>query len=219
MRKSFIIIAMITMFIILLSGCSIKDENTDTLLYVKGLELVEKMDKMVKSEEYLNLMSVSPELVETIKRIGEDKYFEPKMVYKITISEKATEALYKGFKIAELPEELRKEVNRRLITGIPYQINAFKGSVFVAASSVAATGDSFISDGLKNNTIYIYIYEGEYSAMVSFFPGDENIVSTFASFVINDSLNQITSDSEMSEWVSQYMNLMDCEIERVKITK
>lgn len=55
--------------------------------------------------------------------------------------------------------------------------------------------------------------------MVSFFPGDENIVSTFASFVINDSLNQIASDSEMSEWVSQYMNLMDCEIERVKITK
>lgn len=210
---------MITIFIILLSGCSIKDKNTDALLYGKGLELVERMDKKAESEEYLNLMSVSPELVETIKRIGEDKYFDPKMVYKITISEKATEALYKGFKIAELPEELRKEVNKRLITGIPNQINGFKGTVVVASSSVTQTGDSFISDGLKNNTIYIYIYEGEYSAMVSFFPGDENIVSTFASFVINDSLNQIASDSEMSEWVSQYMNLIDCEIVRVKITK
>ena len=55
--------------------------------------------------------------------------------------------------------------------------------------------------------------------MVSFFPGDENIIGASACFVINDSLNQISSDSEMSEWLTKYVSLSDCEIEKVELAK
>ena len=219
MKKYFTIIAVSVMMLVLLCSCSVKSENTSTLLYIKGLELIQRMDIMAESEEYINLVSASMELGETVRKIGEGNYSEPKAVYKITIPKEAAASLYMGDKITEVPEELKREIERRFIVSIPTRINALNGSKFVAATSVVTLGDSFINDDLKNNTLYIYLYEGEYSAMVSFFPGNENIVGTSAGFVINDSLNQITSDSEMSEWIAEYASLVDCEIEKVELAK
>lgn len=219
MKKYFTIIAISVMLLILLCSCSVESENTGTLLYTKGLELIQRMDIMAESEEYINLVSASPELEETISRIGEGNYSEPKAVYKITIPKDAAASLYMGEKITNVPKELMKEIERRCIAAIPTKINALNGSKFVAATSVVTLGDSFIKDDLKNNTLYIYLYEGEYSAMVSFFPENENIVGASASFVINDFLNQITSDSEMYEWIAEYVSFVDCEIEKVKLAK
>lgn len=219
MKKYFAIITVPVMLLFLLSSCSVKSENIDALLYTKGLELIQRMDIMAESEEYINLMSASTELGEVISRIGEENYSEPKTVYKIIIPEEAvTSRSFEG-EITGVPEELKKEIERRFISAVPVQANASKGSIFVAATSIITTGDSFINDGLKNNTLYIYLYEGEYSAMVSFFPGKENIVGASAGFVINDSLNQITSEAEMSEWIAEHVFLGDCEVEEVELGK
>lgn len=219
MKKYLTIIAISVMLLVLLCSCSVKSKNTDTFLYTRGIELIQRMDIMAESEEYINLVSASTELGETVNKIGEGNYSEPKAVYKVTIPKEAAASLYMGDKITKVPEELKKEIERRCIAAIPARINAFKGSKFVAATSIVTLGDSFINDDLKNNTLYIYLYEGEYSAMVSFFPGNENIVGASAGFVINDSFNQITSDSEMSEWIAEYVLLVDCEIEKVKLAK
>lgn len=215
-KKYFAILAISLVLFILLCSCSAKSKNTDILLYSKGLELIQKMDIMAESKEYVTIMSASPELEETIKIIGEGNYSEPKAVYKITIPKGTEASLYMGDNVAKVPKVLEEEIERRSIASIPSRINAFSGVKSVAATSLVTLGDSFINDVLKDNVIYVYLYEGEYSAIVSFLPGSENIVNATAAFVINDTLKQITSDSEMFEWVAEYISIPDCEVEEVK---
>lgn len=219
MKKYFTIITLAVMMFILLCGCSAKGENTDDLLYKKGLELVHRMDMMAESEEYIKLVSASTELREIISGIGEDNYSQPNGVYKITIPKEVLESVFVGSEITEIPVELKTEIEKRFITAIPSRINALNGSMVLAATSIVTSGDSFINEELTNNTLYIYLFDGKYSAMVSFFPGNENIVGASACFVINDFLNQVSSDSEMSEWLTKYLSLADCEIEKVEIAK
>ncbi len=230
MKKYFTIIVVSVMLFILLCGCSTKSENTDTVLstkgentdivlYTKGLELIHRMDMMAENENYINLMSASAELKEIINGIGNNNYSEPNAVYKITLPEGATASVFEDGEITEMPEEIKTEIEKRLLTVIPSQVNALNGSTVLAATSIITFGDSFINEDLNNNTIYIYLYEGEYSAMVSFFPGNENIVGASAYFVINDSLNQISSDSEMSEWIKKCLPLTDYETEKVELAK
>lgn len=219
MKKYFTIVTVSVMLIVLLGGCSAKGQNTDTLLYTKGLKLVHRMDMMAENEEYIKLLSASTQLEEVIREIGEDNYSEPNAVYKITIPKGVAASVFVHDEITEIPEELKIEIEKRFIATISSRINALKGSLVLAASSVVTSSDSFIHEGLINNTLYIYLYEGKYSAMVSFFPGNENIVGASGGFVINDSLNQISSDSEMSEWLKENVSLVDCEIEKVELAK
>ena len=177
------------------------------------------MDIMAESEEYISLVSVSLELEEIIRIIGEGDYSTPKVVYKITIPKGAAAFLYMGDNITKVPELLKEEIERRNIAAIPTKINTFNGVQSVAATSLITLGDSFINGDLKNNTLYIYLYEGEYSVIVSYFPGSESIVNATAVFVINDTLKQISSDSEMSEWIAEHISLVDCEIEKIELVK
>lgn len=51
MKKHFPTIIVCVMLFILFCSCSVKSENTETILYRKGLELIQRMDMMGESEE------------------------------------------------------------------------------------------------------------------------------------------------------------------------
>ncbi len=219
MKKYFTIVTVSVVLMVLLGGCSEKVENADALLFTKGLELVNRMDMMAENDEYINLISASTQLGDIVREIGEGNYSEPNAVYKITIPKGVAASVFVKDEITEMPEELKTEIEKRFITAISSQINALNGSSVLAASSFVTSSDSFIHEGLINNTLYIYLYEGEYSAIVSFFPRNENIVEAYAGFIKNDFLNQISSYSEMSEWLKEYVPFDDYEIEKVKLAK
>ncbi len=212
MKKYFTIVT-VTVMLIVSGACFAKGKDPDALLYTKGLELIHRMDLIAESKEYTNLFSNSIELKAIVEKIGKVDYSDPKAVYKVTIPKGVATSVFVRDDITKIPEELKVEIEKRLVATISPQINALRGSMVLAAASIVASSDGFIHKKLSDNTLYIYIYEGEYSAIVSFIPGNENIVWAHASFVINDSLNQVSSASQMSEWLKENVSLVDCEIE------
>ncbi|WP_202708895.1 hypothetical protein [Sporosalibacterium faouarense] len=214
MKKYFIIVTL--MLTVLLGGCTANNENVDALLYTKGLDLVHRMDIMAENDKYIDLMFALTQVGENIREIGKGNYSKPNEVYKITIPKGLEIYDFVGSDMTGIPEEIKTEVEKRFIATISSRVNALNGSLVLAASSAITSSDSFISEGLDNNTLYIYLYEGKYSAIVSFYPGNENIVGASANFVLSDSLNQVSSDSEMLEWLKKYASLVDCEVEKVE---
>lgn len=218
MKKHLISVTIFVLMIVVLAGCSAKDGNVDALLYTKGHELVKRMDKMAENQDYIKLISSSMELEEIIREIGKKDYSQPRGVYKVIIPKGLGPNFAYG-DISGMPEDLQKEIEKRFVVTTPSRVNALKGATVLAASSVITSSDNFIQQGLTNNTLYIYLYEGEVSALVSFLPGSENIVGASASFVINDSLNKVSSDSEMSQWLKEHSYILDFEVEQVEIVK
>ncbi|WDV46278.1 hypothetical protein PV797_00955 [Clostridiaceae bacterium M8S5] len=103
-----------------------------------------------------------------------------------------------------------------MLAAIPSNINASSGHLYFISSSMLNSFDGFIHEGLIDNTLYIYIYEGDYSVIVSFASGNENIVWSSANFIKTGSLNQISSDLEMLEWLKKYAFITDCKVEKIE---
>ena len=174
---------------------------------------------MAESDEYVSLVNPTMEISDIIKDIGDNNYSKPKSVYKVTVPKEAVSFIFMDEeRFNKLPEEMKKELEKRSIKSIPTRINAQQGSTSFAATSLFTLEDSFIDD-IENNTLFVYLFEDEYLAMVTFIPGNENIVGASASFVISDSLSQINSDSELATWVAEKLYLKDCEVEEIKIAK
>ncbi|WDV46277.1 hypothetical protein PV797_00950 [Clostridiaceae bacterium M8S5] len=93
MKKSLAIVVVTLMLSVLVGGCSTKLEETNALLYKKGLKLIEKMDRKAENEEYIKLMDDSAELQVTISKIGEGNYNSPKGIYKVSFPKGLTSSI------------------------------------------------------------------------------------------------------------------------------
>ncbi|MEA4822852.1 MAG: hypothetical protein VB111_01895 [Clostridiaceae bacterium] len=124
--------------------------------------------------------------------------------------------MFSEYEGIELPEELRNEVEKRLISAFPTRINALNGATVLAATSMLNSSDVFIGKGLTHYTVYIYIFEAGTPISVTFIPGSDNVVSANSSFIINDILKEIESGTDLKEWLREYANLSDCDVSEVQ---
>lgn len=197
-----------------LCGCSVNAVNKNDSLYDRGMSIIEKMDSMAESQDYISLFTGEGTITDKIKSMGEGDYSAPKAVYKITITNAELDRYIQGDNDVELSEELQEEVRKKVVASIPTYINAMNGAETLAASSIITTGDSFLSDE-STYQIYFYLYDGEYSAAVSFVPNDEGIVNATGVFITNEALNEVKSPENMAQWLMDYANIIDCEIEEM----
>ena len=212
--KRFIVLAAAAFAVFNLGGCSVNAVNENDSLYDRGMGVIERMDHMAESDAYVSLFTVEGTINDKIKSMGEGDYSSPKAVYKITVTNAELDRYLQGDADLNLSEELQKELRRKVIASIPTYINALNGAETLAASSIITTGDSFLSDESAYQ-IYFYLYDGEYSAAVSFAPNDEGIVNATGVFIVNEALNEVKSPENMAQWLNDYANLIDCEIEEM----
>ena len=181
-----------------------KENEINKLMLNKSLELIEQMDKMAESEDYVSILSGSSKLAEKIFALGKGEYSKPKAVYK-TVLPKANELNYLDEEI-EISDELAELLGNRLINAIPSQITALKGAETLAAASVLSNGSPMILEGLENSELCIFIYDNV-SVFVTFVPYEDDIAGVSANFVISDEIKAVKSTEELNNWFLDNMGL------------
>lgn len=204
---------MITVFLlIMLAGCEKKQADTESILYDNGLAIAEKMGEMTQSDTYISLYGSSDELNEMIKKAADGEYTEPAAVCRITLNDDVIELVlgelesgYDG-----LSENLKNEIEKRCAGALVSLVNGYSGAAAVAAASVIRADDCFVCEGVKENLIYMYVFEKGFPVLVTFIPGKDDAVYASGSFLMNDKLwdasgedmREILDGIEIFSWLS-----------------
>ena len=216
LKKRIISLILPLAFAFAAAGCTVNSVS-DGDFYKKGLSLVEKMDDMAECADYIALLSSSQDMSSIIKEIGGNDYSKPKAVYKVTVTPEEVDNIITEMlgEDINLPDEILSEARMRLVLSFPSRINAMEGSYALASTSILTKSESFISSSNEEYSMYFYIYDGGYSACVTFIPGENNIVSATGYFILNDDLSNVASQDEFAQWLFDITRLIDVEVEEV----
>ncbi len=220
MKRYLIGIGIACMSFMLAAGCAQKKaapKDISGLLAEKGLELTQKMDQMAESEPYRTAMSVSGELNQALTEMGEEDYSQPKNIFQITFPEGVIFSVMPEMDEKQFSDDLKAVLNQKFISALPSQVNARDGVTTLAAVSCVLTGESFVCEGLDENTLYLFLYDSSYYSMVSFVPGEDGAVYASASFLKGDSLKGIQTAEEVSTWIAETIYVNGADVEEVPL--
>lgn len=171
-----------------------KADYSKDILASNGLGLISQMDKMAESESYRAFISGSDELNAKIMEMGEGDYTTPKAVYKAVVSDEVVESMAE----LKVEDEIKDIVKSKLVASIPSQLNALNGVTELAASASVTAGNAIANETVKDNMVYVFIYDGDYSAAVAY-TAENGIVSAIASFVSSYDLTDVESANDLNK--------------------
>lgn len=195
------IISMITVLTILATmlcacgGSSAANSSTSNKsLNQHGMDVISLMDEMLRSDEYLSMMTSATEFQEIVEEMRNGDYAEPENVYKISIPEDTL-----GTMMAALGEDtgvldgmsdtLYDTLNKKVTAGMINQINAQSGVTYLALTSIFTAGKTFVSDELEQDFVYLYAFENGYPIFVTFTMGEGGAVTASGSFFMNKEMS------------------------------
>lgn len=178
--KKLICMACALILLLGLAGC----KEAGPSLYDQGMKTVALLAEAIRSEEYLDLMTVAKPLREIISDAAAGDYSVPKAAFQLTFPDEALQAFAGLAEPASAPQTLADMVNHRLISGIIPQINAMGGAEILAASTVGTVGRTFVSADIPSDTICLYFFESGHPVAVTFATGEDNTVTASASLIL-----------------------------------
>lgn len=196
-------------------------DNTKVIDYTKdplaskGLELIVKMDKLAESTEYIESISAQEEFKTILADIAKGDYSSPVAVYKAAIPE-GTAAAAMGATLDNVDKDIVSLIDDRLLAAIPSQINAMEGVESLAALTLVSASTSAYIEGIAESQVYIFIYDNGYSAIVSYMPQEENVLSISSSFVKSDELSAVASADDLNTLIKDYLNIDSVKFELYK---
>lgn len=169
-------------------GCSNNQiaETGRKSLYDHGLELVEVVEEMAKSEKYLEIYTGSPRISEVISEFGQGDYSVLQKVYKLTPTSDYLAEYEMAAELSGLSEKVKKIVSDKTIASLATQINAMGGAENLAATTVCTAGKTFVSDELQKACVWIYVFEDGFPVAVTFTAGEDSTVSASAMIISCD---------------------------------
>jgi len=167
-------------------GCAAKPEKS---LHDHGLELIQTMDEMAKSEAYIAMTTGSEYMTEMLLPVQEGSVGEPTAVYTITLRDEYLSMMAEWAEMPEIPESIKALANQKLIGAFATQINALGGAQKLSASAICAAGKTFVNESLTENVIYLYVFESCPPAAVTFTPGEDGAVSASGLFLLYDEVD------------------------------
>ena len=196
----------------LLAGCG----TSSTGLAEKGLELALSMDELASLEQYAGSMSASGGVTGLVQKMGEGDYSSPKAIYAIALDDAAAQdILMEG---ADIPARLKPWMMGRIYASVPSQLTAYSGVEFLAAAGVVAYDECFVFAGLNAPALYLYQYEGEYSVMVSFRPGQDGAVKAAAQFIpADDALKTASGPDDIAAWLAGRLSFEGITVESLEL--
>lgn len=216
--KKIIALTIITVMAVGLTACAVsKNENKKTSLLDKGLSLIEKVETLSESKEYISLYSASEEITNIINDIGSKDYKEPKAVF--TLNNLAEIYFDSIVGDVALSDEIKDMVKDRFPSVLPTQLNSKKGAMTVAATSIITYSDSFIDSTLLTTTTYLYVFDNEYSFMVTFVPYDENIVNATVNVIVNEDLGKCSTIDEVADFLKAAVGFEEVSVSIVENAK
>ncbi|MEA4972870.1 MAG: hypothetical protein VB119_06765 [Candidatus Metalachnospira sp.] len=163
-----------------------------------GLDLIKKMDTLAESKNYVSIMSSSDNLNVIISAIGKASYDTPKAIYKSVIPKGSVSKAFSKPSAADLSSDITNIVENKFIISIPNQINAENGTSELAAAALLSLDESFSAEDITEPEIYVYLYDNDYSAIVTLIPGMDGAVSATSRFVKTKQFENISSADDLS---------------------
>lgn len=207
-KKNLVIFSVI--LILSLTACGSKKEQSS--LYEQGLEVVNLMNEMADSQSYVQMFTGNTQIGEVIQSNTNGDYSKPQAVYEVVLQKDNYQGLLGNEDTQtamsdKLERITEKKVNASLIT----QMNAYGGSENLAASTICTAGISFVNSKVKEDVIYIYVYENTAPVAVVFLQEGDDIVSANGTFMFGEELMNLTEESISRLFEGTYMTVQKIE--------
>lgn len=185
-------------------------ENTPDFLLQRGLEVVQKMCILAKDSTYIHYCTQNADIISRVKHLASCHYQSGYKVFKIVCSS----AFLK--KMTGVDEKSSgKLFFERFCQSIPMRINAYAGSENVAAISLLACEEVFHCHTLAHPCFYLYRFEKGIDCMVWFVPRKENIVQSYATFLVHERLADIKTADELKAFFSEMTGVAEIEVKEI----
>lgn len=193
MKKKFIVILTVIM-ILSVTACGTKKEQDS--IYKQGLEVVALMDEMSNSQSYVQMFTGNTQISEVIQRNTNGDYSEPLEVYEVVLQNDNFLGLLGNDETQEsMSDELKEIISKKINASVITQLNAYGGSENLAASTICTAGISFVNSEVKEDVIYIYVYENTAPVAVIFLQEGNDIVSANGTFMFGEEFINLTEES------------------------
>jgi hypothetical protein len=198
MKKLIAFVLALMIVVLGMFGCSnneSSESNTKTepkSLYAQGLEVIQMMSEMTRTEEYVDILIGDSNIKTVIQDISTGDYSDPKAVYAITVSDENLATMAELDNFGNVSKELKNLMKKRIFSSLISQINGRSGPDKLAAASVCTAGKTFVNENATDNVIYLYTYENANPVAVTFTVGEDGAVSANGVFVLYD---EFTCDS------------------------
>ena len=184
MKNRFIVL--FVAFFLVLSLCSCN--TSDKPLEKAGEEVIALMREMTVSEEYEKLYGLPDSYSQAVARLREGDYSNAKALYELEIPTSAFSDTN------GISGKLGEYVNSALYLSLANRINQKAGVEALSVSAAYSAQISFVNTSLKENTVYLYVFDNGYPVFVTFLPGEDGSVRAVGYFIINESFAAESAD-------------------------
>lgn len=224
--KKLVAITAVTSILLLTScsnepDCSSVEENSinQTIsLQNKAVELAQEIDMLASNNEYVNSISLSGEINDTISKISSQDYANPTDIYKFSNIDSSYKTVmeYVGSEIPDFGNDKLTELYKdKLLYSLSMQLNAMSGSDIIASTSLLTTEDIFLYSDLNEREVYLLLYDGDFNVIVLFSPQGEGIVKASANIVTHEMLSQIQSDGDIDSKLKLGISFAGINLEKI----
>lgn len=173
-------------------------EETTKSLYAQGMELVQLMSEMTRSEEYVGLFTGNSEIRSKIEAISTGDFTTPKAVYALSIPSEELAQLVGLDDLNGISEGLQAFLMRRTLTALVTQLNGLDGAETLAAASLCTIEKSFVDESIHDHVIYLYTFDQAVPVAVTFTVGEDQTVCANGMFILHDGFSYSSAEQIQS---------------------
>lgn len=174
----------------------------------QGLRLTQQMRQLANDSGYVTHAVHAGKIKALVEDIGKQEYSKPRKVFRIT-------HLHMNMAKALLSQSgaTKPLILNRIVRSIPSLLNAQGGADHLAATSLLFAEDAFLYHGLKEYTLYLYLYDGSYQSMVLYRPAKQHIVLANASIVAHEKLRGLTTPADVRQFFADVLDMPEVEVQ------
>ena len=208
--KKKVLVVLFVILILSLTACGSKKEQLS--LYEQGLEAVALMDEMADSQSYVQMFTGNTKISELIQSNTKGDYSKPQAVYEVVLQKDNYQGLIGNEDTqTTMSDELERIMEKKVNASLTTQINAYSGSENLAASTICTVGISFVNNEVKEDVIYIYVYENTAPVAITFLQEGNDIVSANGTFMFGEELMNLTEESILQLFEGTYVTVQKVE--------
>ena len=208
--KKKVLVVLFVILILSLTACGSKKEQLS--LYEQGLEVVALMDEMADSQSYVQMFTGNTKISELIQSNTKGDYSKPQAVYEVVLQKDNYQGLIGNEDTqTTMSDELERIMEKKVNASLTTQINAYSGSENLAASTICTVGISFVNNEVKEDVIYIYVYENTAPVAITFLQEGNDIVSANGTFMFGEELMNLTEESILQLFEGTYVTVQKVE--------
>lgn len=181
--------------------------DTKNFLAKKGLELIDRMNCLAHSEEYLTLLTGASEIRDEIAAITATDCSKPQEIYLIDGT---------AFS-ADTTDFIHNYIRKRTIRSLASMINGRNGTQSLAATAMLQVDNAFRCETVDHTVIFLYTYGSPYSVLVTYDSAEDGTVMALTSFVKFSPSETTETPRLVTEMIGSFIESDEISVNRIDL--